>query len=335
MEQVRDNINPRNEDLRGPLPQMDNPFFLDPEEGVENRGSSKKEKKEETKKRTPCECYDQGVQQTKSFPYRGETRKKKEDPALKLPPFSRFIKEFIAGKAKTDGKIVIEKNISAVIQKRKLPSNLGMFTLPITIGDVRIEHVMCDLGASINVLPLSVYLKLSGAKMVDTKVVIKLVDRSCIHPEGVLENVIVKIHNYLYPADFHVIKMAELMSAGSGRVLLGRPFLRTAKTIIDVSDGTICLDYHGEKYTFSIDKAMKKPMDMENLHSVDVIAPLVQEYLEEEFLQEIAGWCQGVETQGLSRPAALLRIEERGGIATNGGKQEAGKKKEKKTINRP
>ncbi|KAL1567180.1 hypothetical protein AAHA92_02688 [Salvia divinorum] len=102
--------------------------------------------------------------------------------------------------------------------------------------------------------------------------------------------------------------MAEPMSAGSGGVLLGWPFLRTAKTIIDVSDGTICLDYHGEKYTFSIDEAMKKPMDVENLHSMDVIAPLVQEYLEEELLQEkfegaeesrelekeVAGWCQEI-----------------------------------------
>ncbi|KAL1564620.1 hypothetical protein AAHA92_06939 [Salvia divinorum] len=237
--------------------------------------------------------------------------------ALKLPPFSRFIKEFIAGKAKTDGKIVIGENVSAVIQNRKLPSKWtdpGMFTLPITIGDVKIEHAMCDLGASINVLPLSVYQRLGGERMVDTKVVIQLADRSCIHPEGVLENVIVKIHNYFYPADFHVIRMAEPTSAGASRVLLGRPFLRTVKTIIDVSDGTICLDYHGEKYTFSIDEAMKKPMDVENIHSVDIIAPLVQDYLEEELLQEkfegaggskelekeVAGWCQEMQTQGLT-----------------------------------
>ncbi|KAL1569408.1 hypothetical protein AAHA92_00891 [Salvia divinorum] len=93
--------------------------------------------------------------------------------ALKLPPFSRFIKEFIARK------IVIGENISAVIQKKKLPSKRTdprMFTLPITIGDVKIEHAMCDLGASINVLPLSVYKKLIGARMVDTKVVIQLAD---------------------------------------------------------------------------------------------------------------------------------------------------------------
>ena len=70
--------------------------------------------------------------------------------------------------------------------------------------------------------------------MVDTKVVIQLADRTCICPEGVLENVIVKVHDFLYPANFHVIKMSENESVESSGVLLGRPFLRTAKTIIDV-----------------------------------------------------------------------------------------------------
>ncbi|KAL1545779.1 hypothetical protein AAHA92_22464 [Salvia divinorum] len=141
--------------------------------------------------------------------------------ALKLPPFSRFIKEFIAGKAKSDVKIVIGENVYSVIQKRKLPlkrTDPGMFTLPITIGSVKIKHAMCDLGASINVLPLSVYQRLIGARMVDTKVVIQLADRSCIHPEGVLENVIVKVHDFLYPADFHMIKMIDPESAGSSGV---------------------------------------------------------------------------------------------------------------------
>ncbi|KAL1559873.1 hypothetical protein AAHA92_10167 [Salvia divinorum] len=237
--------------------------------------------------------------------------------ALKLPPFSRFIKEFIAGKAKADGKIVIGESVSAVIQQKRLPSkhtDPGMFTLPIKIGDVRIEHAMCDLGASINVLPYSVYKKLVGARLMETKVVIQLADRSCINPVGVLENVIVKVHDFLYPADFHVIKMSEANSAESSRVLLGRPFLQTAKPLIDVCEGTICLDYRGEKYTFNIDEAMKRPMDVENLHSVDVVASLVQEFLEEEFLKEkfegaieneeveaeVASWCEAVQKKDLT-----------------------------------
>ncbi|KAL1555060.1 hypothetical protein AAHA92_15544 [Salvia divinorum] len=108
--------------------------------------------------------------------------------------------------------------------------------------------------------------------------------------------------------------MSEDSSAKSSGVLLGRPFLRTAKTLIDVCEETICLDYHGEKYTFSINEAMKKPMDVENLHSVDVIAPLVQEHLEEEFLKEkfkgatrhneieaeVANWCEAMQKNDLT-----------------------------------
>ncbi|XP_042029829.1 uncharacterized protein LOC121776719 [Salvia splendens] len=273
--------------------------------------------------------------QMKPFPHRGEPRKKKEDPAdfmeifgklkinlpflqaLKLPIFSKFIKEFIARKTKPRGKIVIGETVSAVIQKRRMPSKRtdpGMFTLPISIGNINVEHSMCDLGASIIVLPLSLYKKLEGVRMVDTKVAIQLANRSCISPEGVLENVIIKVHDFLYPADFYVIKMSEYQSAESSGVLLGRPFLRTAKTIIDVFDGTICLDYHGEKFTFNIDEAMKKPLDIENMHVVDVINPLVQEFLETELMheqvenselshsidREVASWCEAVNTLGMT-----------------------------------
>ena len=99
-----------------------------------------------------------------------------------------------------------------------------------------------------------------------------------------LENVIVNVHDFLYPADFYVIKMNDNGSAESSGVLLGRPFLRTAKIIIDVFDGTICSDYNGEKYTFSIDEGMKRPLDVENLYAINVINPLVQEYLETELI---------------------------------------------------
>ncbi|XP_042032387.1 uncharacterized protein LOC121779111 [Salvia splendens] len=206
------------EDLRRPLPQMAEPLFLESED--EEIVVEKSEEMKEATKEVPIDP----IKLAKPFPYRVEAKKKREDPvdfmeifekleinlpflqALKLPPFSRFIKDFIARKAKADGKIVIDEN-----------------------------------GASINVLPFSVYKRLSGAR-----------------PEGVLENVIVKVHEFLYPADFHVIQMTESESAEASGVLLGRPFLRMAKTIIDVCDDTICLDYHGEKFTLNIDEAMKK-----------------------------------------------------------------------------
>ncbi|XP_042056219.1 uncharacterized protein LOC121800783 [Salvia splendens] len=165
---------------------------------------------------------------------------------------------------------------------------------------------MCDLEASINVLLLSIYKKLVGVRTVDTKVVIQLADRSCISPEGVLENVIVKVHDFLYPADFHVIRMNEYESTESSRVLSGRPFLRTVKTIIDVFDGTICLDYHGEKFTFNIDEAMKKPLGVENLHVVDIINSLLTD---EELAEAIVEFYKSPESARSRESAQVARLE--------------------------
>ncbi|XP_042029827.1 uncharacterized protein LOC121776716 [Salvia splendens] len=175
--------------------------------------------------------------------------------ALKMPPISKFIKDYLAGKVNEEGRMIADENVSAVIQRSDLPSKKtdpGMFTLLISIGDIQVEHAMCNLGR------LSI---------------------------GILEDVIVKVNNSLYPADFFLIKMTEPAARESSGVLLGRPFLSTASTIIDVRNGAISLDFNGEQFTFNIDEAMKRPADSENVYSVVVTEPLVQEYLEEEFLQ--------------------------------------------------
>lgn len=259
-----------------------------------------------TKVHKPLSLYEPNIVIPAPFPRRLAKKKPCEDPidfmsmfgkleinlpflqAIKIPPLSKFVKDFLAGKSKASGKIVMGENVSAVLQKKLPPKckDPGMFSLSCSIGDTKIEHAMCDLGASINVMPLAVYNSLSGVELVDTRVVIQLADRSCIHPEGVLENVLVKVHEFVYPADFYVVRMSDVQSKDSSGVLLGRPFLRTARALIDVHNGTICLDYHGEKFTFSIDDAMKNPIDAENVYAIDVIDPLVQEYLETEFVQD-------------------------------------------------
>ncbi|KAL1568831.1 hypothetical protein AAHA92_00390 [Salvia divinorum] len=208
----------------------------------------------------------------------------------------------------------IKENISMVVSRQKVPtkqSDPRMFTLPISIGDNEITRAMCDLGASINVLPLSVYQTPNGVKMVDARVVIQLADCSCIRPEGIVENIIVKVHNFIYAADFYVIRTGT-NSAVSSKILLGRPFLKTAKTVINVFEGTLCLEYYGEKYTLRLNEAQKST-DMEDLNSVEDIAPPDYEYSMEELLQEeykvgekekmekeVDQWNQEIHTQGLT-----------------------------------
>ena len=104
-------------------------------------------------------------------------------------------------------KVNLGANVSAILSRR-LPPKLkdqGMFTIPCKIGKVGIKRAMCDLGASINVMPLSVYNSISADPLKETRVTIQLADRSVIYPEGVLENVLIQVNDLIFPADFYVI----------------------------------------------------------------------------------------------------------------------------------
>ncbi|KAB2016305.1 hypothetical protein ES319_D08G087400v1, partial [Gossypium barbadense] len=75
-----------------------------------------------------------------------------------------------------------------------------------------------------------------------TGVIIQLVDMSVVHPEEVLEDVLVKVNELIFPTNFYVKKMKEDSTPGSSDLLLGRPFLSTASTKIDVQSGTLTME---------------------------------------------------------------------------------------------
>ncbi|KAI3511316.1 hypothetical protein L1887_18467 [Cichorium endivia] len=233
------------------------------------------------------------------FPSRFATSKKKEeekeimnmlrkveinipllDAIQQFPRYAKILKDFCTNKRKLKGneKISMSENVSAVLQ-RKLPPKYkdpGMFTVPCKIGDVMISSAMLDLGASINVMPYSVYKSLNVGQLSKTGVVLEMSDKSNIFPRGVLEDVLVQVNQLVFPADFYVIDLDEKPSSKSGLILLGRPFLSTAKTIIDVHGGSFTMEFDGEKIEFNINDAMKYASDVSPLYFVDMIEPLVQ-----------------------------------------------------------
>src|ERR1043165_8470214 len=106
---------------------------------------------------------------------------------------------------------------------------------------------MCDLGASINVMPSSIYKKISADNIMplkETRTVLQLADRSVVYPEGILEEVLVKVNDFVFPADFYVLDMCDAERKGSTDLLLGRPFLSTAKTKIDVQNGSLTMKFN-------------------------------------------------------------------------------------------
>ncbi|XP_042028825.1 uncharacterized protein LOC121775822 [Salvia splendens] len=181
--------------------------------------------------------------------------------------------------------MVEAESVTGLVQPSDLPpkkTDPWVFTLPISIRDILMEQAMCDLGASINVMPYSMYEKLGKIKLVETDMVIQLANGSCIYLGGILENEIVKVNKFMYLADFFVIKMTEPGAEESIGILLGRPFLSTASTVIDVRHGTINLECNGERLTVDINETARKPQDGECILSVDTVRPLERKCLEKE-----------------------------------------------------
>ena len=87
--------------------------------------------------------------------------------------------------------------------------NPGSFTIPCTIGNFEFKKALCDSGASINLMPLSVVKKLSLGELTPTAITFQIEDRTMAQPEGVLEYVLIKVGKFIFPIDFVVVDMEE------------------------------------------------------------------------------------------------------------------------------
>jgi len=109
-----------------------------------------------------------------------------------------------------------------------------VFSVRCKIGDLYFDKAILDLGASINIMPRSVYDKMNLRKLKKTGIVIQLADRSSTYPDGVSEDVLVQVNELVFPDDFYVMSMGDACHDIS--ILLGRPFLKTYRTKIDVHE---------------------------------------------------------------------------------------------------
>ncbi|CAN6712697.1 unnamed protein product [Malus baccata var. baccata] len=183
----------------------------------------------------------------------------------------------------TSSEVKVGENVSAILQ-RKLPpkcKDLGSFTIPCVIGNTRFKSAMLDLGASINVMPYSIYVSMNLGELKHDGVIMQLADRSNAYPKGVLEDVLVQVDHLVFPADFYVLEMDESDHAPSLPILLGRPFMKTAQTKIDVYSGTLSMEFDGEVVNFNLSDSIKYHSEDHSCFSIDIIDSLAQGYLED------------------------------------------------------
>nr|GFA02548.1 reverse transcriptase domain-containing protein [Tanacetum cinerariifolium] len=135
---------------------------------------------------------------------------------------------------------------------------------------------LADLGASINLMPLSIWKKLRLPTLNDTKMVLKLADRTISKPTGVAENVFVKVGKFYFLADFVIL---DFVADPRVPLILGRPFLSTAHALIDVYEGEITLRHNDQSLTPKCgDTPSISYNNLESLNKVDLIDATCKEY---------------------------------------------------------
>ncbi|GKD38924.1 reverse transcriptase domain-containing protein [Tanacetum coccineum] len=182
-------------------------------------------------------------------------------------------------------KTPLNENCSAVVLK-KLPEKLGdpgRFLIPCDFSEFDNCLALADLGASINLMPLSIWKKLGLPGLNDTKMMLELADRTISKPTGVAENVFVKVGKFYFV-------VLDFIADPRVPLILGRPFLRTAHALIDVYEGEITLRNDDQSLTLKCGDAPSISYNnLESLKKVDLIDVACEIYS-----QEVLGFSDSV-----------------------------------------
>ncbi|GJT10029.1 reverse transcriptase domain-containing protein [Tanacetum coccineum] len=205
------------------------------------------------------------------------------DALLLMPRFAPTIKSLLMNKEKLLelAKIPLNENCSAMLLK-KLPEKLGdpgKFLIPCNFPGMDVCHALADLGASINLMPLSIWKKLSLPELTPTRMTLELADRSITYPKGLAEDVFVKVRKFHFPTDFVVV---DFEADPRVPLILGRSFLRTGRALIDVYGEEITLRVDNEAVTFNLDQTTRySSTNDKSVNRIDIIDAVCEEYAPE------------------------------------------------------
>ncbi|GJT04504.1 reverse transcriptase domain-containing protein [Tanacetum coccineum] len=199
-----------------------------------------------------------------------------------MPKFASTFKSLLGNKEKLFelANTPLNENCLAVLRK-KLPEKLGdpgKFLIPCDFPKLDECLALASFSASINLMPLSVWKQLSLPELTSTRMTLELADRSVAHPKGVAEDVFVKVGNFYFLADFIVV---DYDVDPRVPLILGRPFLRTTRDLIDVYGEELTLRVDDEAITFKVGQTSRYSCSYETVNQVNIIDVACEEYAQE------------------------------------------------------
>ncbi|XP_031131807.1 uncharacterized protein LOC116033188 [Ipomoea triloba] len=182
------------------------------------------------------------------------------EAVTQIPSYKKFLKNILSNKKKPKKSAVVDLSegvLTCAVLQQKLPpklKDLGSFAIPCIIGGFVVGGALCDLGASVSLMPYSMCKRLNLGASKPTTMTLQMADRLVKCPVGVHEDIPVMIYQYFIPGDFVVLDVEEDAKVP---IILGRPFLSTAGAIIDVKRGKLVMEVVENKIEFEIFKMAK------------------------------------------------------------------------------
>ena len=216
------------------------------------------------------------------------------DMIKQVPTYAKFLKDLCTVKRglNVNKKAFLTEQVSTIIEC-KIPMKYkdpGCPTISVNIGGFSVEKALLDLGASVNLLPYSMYKQLGLGELKPTSITLSLADRSIKIPKGTIEDVLIQVDKFYYPVDFVVLD-TEPVAVGTNHVpiTLGRPFLATSNAIINFQNGVMQLTFRNMTLELNIFHLSKRYMHLveDDFEEVCIIDTILEEQANEQQVQDV------------------------------------------------
>ena len=203
-----------------------------------------------------------------------------------VPKYAKYLKDLCTVQAHTKGKKEVfssTKYHSLSAEQTFKMQDPGAPTISCKIGNKNFGEALLDLGSSVNLLPYHIYQTLGIGELEPTTCTLQLADRSVVIPRGTVEDVLVQVHNFVYPVDFIVLDTQPSTAKNDVPIILGRPFLSTCKALINCRDGHLNISFGDMSVDLNIFKTYKVPKEVEDVdevYAVDPVDPLEDDHYE-------------------------------------------------------
>ncbi|XP_016164773.1 uncharacterized protein LOC107607318 [Arachis ipaensis] len=205
-----------------------------------------------------------------------------------VPKYAKFLKDVCTHKDKLGNLNTrpVDDSISSLLPEKC--NDHGLCLVTCLISGMKFMDCMCDLGTCVSIMPLPIYERLNLSPLKRSRARFVQADKSIVLVVGIAENVLVNIQGLLFSVDFHILETLPIDSNKPSSILLGRPFLKTARFKLDAHSGVYSFESDGKLVKFTLEESSKPVLEAYSIFGCDIVEDQVIEDGKEQEKKDVA-----------------------------------------------